>query len=226
LDIELSIVVPTYNSSKWIENTISEIYKALTDKVNFEVIVVDDCSADDTYSILCKVQKNNLKIIRNDKNIGQHLATATGIEKATGICIATFDDDLQYSPQDILVLLNIVRNLNLDLVYGQGIFSPKERSIKHLLYFLYLWYLKKTKQERKTSFRLINAKLCSRILKGKIIGIFNIDGILEQRTNNIHYIQVNSAQSSKSRYNFFSLTTPIISFLFGQILLFIKKILK
>ena len=100
-----SIVVPVYNSEK----TLDELYTRIRDvfdctmKENFELILVDDSSRDNSYEVMEKLHKadSRVKIIQMAKNFGQHPALLCGFSFAKGDFIITMDDDLQHRPEEI-----------------------------------------------------------------------------------------------------------------------------
>ena len=100
-----SIVVPVYNSEK----TLEELYTRIRDvfdhtmKENFELILVDDSSRDNSYEVMEKLHKadSRVKIIQMAKNFGQHPALLCGFSFAKGDFIITMDDDLQHRPEEI-----------------------------------------------------------------------------------------------------------------------------
>ena len=82
----LTVVVPTYNGSKWLPSTISKIKTALdyAEIVKFEIIVVDDGSTDDTVGVVEEVKDNTslpIRIVSQD-NGGRFLARQTGADRA------------------------------------------------------------------------------------------------------------------------------------------------
>ncbi|MHB1190810.1 MAG: glycosyltransferase, partial [Armatimonadota bacterium] len=101
----VSIVIPTYNSSKFIEKTIAAIDEyAASASHDVELIIVDDGSRDSTFSTLtdiagsCKVPMVLVQLFRNR---GQFHALMAGLHHAKGDYVATLDDDLEYSPDQI-----------------------------------------------------------------------------------------------------------------------------
>jgi glycosyltransferase involved in cell wall biosynthesis len=89
----VSIIVPTYNSEKFIIDTIQSVqnqsYK------NWEVILVDDCSSDNTVAMIIEmVEKDNrIQVFRLNKNLGTGVARNKGISNANGRYIAFLDAD-------------------------------------------------------------------------------------------------------------------------------------
>ena len=75
---------------------------------NFEIILVDDCSSDDTVKVIKENNKlSNIKILKNNENRGQSYSIFRGIKKSSYDIIVTIDGDGQNNPKDILKLLKI-----------------------------------------------------------------------------------------------------------------------
>lgn len=103
MDDSLSIVLPVFNEEKNIKAIISDIFHCITDYIrNFEVIVIDDGSADNTKVILAEAKKTftNLKIIFHEKNKGYGCAIRAGIQSSTKEWIFIMDSDGQFKIND------------------------------------------------------------------------------------------------------------------------------
>src|SRR5574343_33824 len=89
----VSIITPTYNSENYITRAISSTLEQTYS--NFEHIIIDDCSTDNTWTILCEFSKKDsrIKILRNEKNLGASEARNNGIKIAKGNFIAFLDSD-------------------------------------------------------------------------------------------------------------------------------------
>ena len=100
--MNLTVVIPVFNEAQSIHSLISEISDALIN-IDYEIVVVDDHSSDETANVLIKIQKNNkrLRIIRHEKNYGQSFAIRSGVKCAKSSWIATLDGDGQNDPSDI-----------------------------------------------------------------------------------------------------------------------------
>ena len=107
--MDLSVVVPIFNEEENIEGLVHEINESLED-INFEVIVVDDNSNDNSLQILKRIKRNNnrLRVIKHSKNYGQSYAVRSGIKYSRSEWIATLDGDGQNDPGDIAKLYEVL----------------------------------------------------------------------------------------------------------------------
>tara|TARA_B100000131_G_C18065715_1_gene592388 strand:- start:141 stop:1109 length:969 start_codon:yes stop_codon:yes gene_type:complete len=126
----ISIVIPVYNEKDSIKYLLDETIKVMNlNKLNYELIVVNDGSTDSTWDVLENLisQFNKLKVINLRKNYGQTAAMAAGFENANGEIIITLDGDLQNDPNDIPKLLEGI-NEGYDLICGWR-FKRKDKLI-------------------------------------------------------------------------------------------------
>jgi len=110
----ISIVIPMYNEADNVAPFIHEIYDVLVDRVQqFEIVVVDDGSSDDTVQQLKQLQAQvpMLRVLQHDGNFGQSAATVSGIRAAKYPWIVTMDGDAQNDPHDIPALLKELESL-------------------------------------------------------------------------------------------------------------------
>lgn len=112
----ISVIVPCYNVEKYVENTIlcliNQTYK------NIEIIVVEDCSTDNTYNILQNIQKqypDRIKLFKNDKNGGLAYTRNKGLEYVNGEYIGYIDSDDYVDSNYFEELLNAMEKENADL---------------------------------------------------------------------------------------------------------------
>ena len=117
---ELSIVIPVYNEDENVEPLFHEIKAALEPVAkHYEVVIVDDGSRDETFSILAQLhaREPRLRVVRLKRNFGQTAAMAAGLVHADGDVVVTMDGDGQNDPADIPLLLEELDKGN-DLVSG------------------------------------------------------------------------------------------------------------
>ncbi len=114
-----SIIVPLYNESNNIYKLVTEIYNSLKKYNNFELILVNDGSEDNTKDILEKIKINYpIKIVENKSNLGQSFSIWIGIKYSNHKTIITLDGDGQNNPYDIPKLLKIYFSNKFSLVGG------------------------------------------------------------------------------------------------------------
>ena len=115
-----SIVIPIYNEAQNIQSLVYEIFNSLKDHNDFEVIIVNDFSSDNTTDILNTLKKKlNISLINNPKNKGQSFSIHKGVLKSKNNTIVTIDGDGQNNPIDIIKLLQIYFSKNeISLVGG------------------------------------------------------------------------------------------------------------
>lgn len=135
----LSIVIPAYNEGPTIHRILDKI-KAVTlpDGMAKEVIIVNDCSRDNTEESILKYKAENsdlpISYYKHEVNQGKGAALHTGIEKATGDYVVIQDADLEYDPEEYNVLLKPMINGFADVVYGSRFMGGKPHRI------LFFWH--------------------------------------------------------------------------------------
>ena len=114
-----SIVIPIFNEAKNIGFLLEEIKKSLENFKNYEIILVNDASTDETIEVINKINNKNIKIIFNVENKGQSFSICEGIKNSSYETIITIDGDGQNDPADIPKLYNFyTQNNDIKLVGG------------------------------------------------------------------------------------------------------------
>lgn len=105
--LELSVVVPAFNEAGNVGRLVDETAAALSGRIAFEMVFVDDASKDGTLAELREAQARHpeLRVIEHLTQSGQSTAIRTGVKAARGAWIATLDGDGQNDPADIPKLL-------------------------------------------------------------------------------------------------------------------------
>lgn len=122
---ELTILIPVFNEETTIAEAVRRISKL---EISKEIIVVDDCSTDNTSKLLSEL-KNEVAftLIRHEKNQGKGAGVIHGIEAAQGTYFIVEDADLELDPQDILKMLKLIKSTpGTDLVNGKRALSKTE----------------------------------------------------------------------------------------------------
>jgi glycosyltransferase involved in cell wall biosynthesis len=115
---ELTIVIPSYNEAENLYTLLPEIL-SFSENNNFNIILADDGSADNTPEIAGKyIDKRLFKYIRHKKNRGYGAALKAGITEAGTEYVVTFDADGQHNPDDVIKLLGVMKSSDADLVIG------------------------------------------------------------------------------------------------------------
>lgn len=113
----VSVIVPVYNSENFIGRCLRSLKNQTLSKKNYEIIVVDDFSNDFSLNEIKKQKSNNIKLIKNKKNLGLPTSLNIGIKEAKGTLIVRVDSD-DWVHEDFLNILStfLFLNKNLDAV--------------------------------------------------------------------------------------------------------------
>ena len=193
-EIDYSVVVPVYKSTATLKQLCEEIHTVFSENnLTYELILVNDASPDDTWSIVKEVKVNTpAKVIAVNlaKNTGQHHALLCGFQYATGKHVITIDDDLQFSPKDILLLIDQQKLTDADLVYGIQ-FIKEHSTFRNIgsraVAFMFSSFA--STPGRGSSFRLINSNIINQIKHFNHRYIF-LDELLAWFTSNTQFIEV------------------------------------
>jgi glycosyltransferase involved in cell wall biosynthesis len=116
---KLSIIVPIYNEKNTVGQVLDRIMAVKIPLIK-QIILVDDCSTDDTAAILTSLQNSNplITIVTHDVNRGKGAAIRSGLKHANGDIVLIQDADLEYDPALYPKLLAPILDGNADVVYG------------------------------------------------------------------------------------------------------------
>jgi glycosyltransferase involved in cell wall biosynthesis len=135
----LSIIIPAYNEGPTIHRILDKVKAvALTDDMQKEVVIVNDCSKDNTEEAIHAYQAANpdlrISYYKHPVNQGKGAALHTGIKQATGDYVIIQDADLEYDPEEYNILLKPILSGFADVVYGSRFIGGKPHRI------LFFWH--------------------------------------------------------------------------------------
>lgn len=113
----VSIIIPVYNASRFLEETINSIQKQTYS--NWEAIFIDDCSSDNSYNLIKKYQKEDkrIKLIKNKTNSGAAVSRNNGINHAEGDYLCFLDADDKWHPEKLEKQINFMQELNCEFSF-------------------------------------------------------------------------------------------------------------
>ncbi len=104
----ISIIIPAYNEASGIERTVNAVISVISAcQINWEILVVDDGSQDDTNQTMMRLNSldQRIKSLRLSRNFGKENALLAGLEYASGAAMITIDADLQHPPELIPAMI-------------------------------------------------------------------------------------------------------------------------
>ena len=206
LSKKLSIVVPVYKSQECVETLIDRVDECFN-KTNYELILVNDCSPDNSWEEIKNAAQSNERVIAINlrKNSGQDNAIMAGFSKVSGEYVVIMDDDLQQNPADIKKLIQELEKGDFDVCFAK--FSKK-----NLQWWKTLgsWFngktaeivLNKPREIYLSPFKVIRKAVVDEIVKYQ--GPYPyVDGLLLTITQNMSQVEVehHSRFAGQSNYN-------------------------
>ena len=205
----VSIVIPVYFAENTIEQLVDELISSLSESYKLEIILVNDCSKDNTGEIcvgLFNKYHPLLSYFSLAKNVGEHNAVMAGLNQVSNDHIVIMDDDFQNPIQEVKNLIAYSVENNFDVVYTY--YAIKEHSFFRNLGSQFNdivanIILQKPKNLYLSSFKLLRKNLVSEIVKYDLPYPY-IDGLILRTTDNIGKIEVNhdARKEGRSGYTF------------------------
>jgi len=169
----LSIVIPAYNEGRTIHLILDRVKAvSLRDNIAKEVIIVNDCSKDNTEEAIQAYMGNNpelnIQYYKHEVNQGKGAALHTGIQKATGDFVIIQDADLEYDPNEYNILLQPILDGFADVVYGSRFMGGNPHRI------LFFWHSIGNKMltflsNMFTNLNLTDMETCYKLFRREII---------------------------------------------------------
>lgn len=166
-------MIPAFNEGKTIHLILNKIHSVdLIDGIQKQVIIVDDCSSDNTREAIDTYISNNPNInisyYRHDVNLGKGAALHTGIQRATGDYLIVQDADLEYDPKEYNLLLDPICQGVADVVYGSRFMGGRPHRI------LFFWHTIGNKfltliSNMFSGLNLTDMETCYKLFKAEII---------------------------------------------------------
>jgi len=203
----VSIIIPVYNSELSIAALVELLVNTFQDKYNLEIILVNDCSRDNSEKECFTCYKkfpNIVKFYSLSKNVGEHNAVMAGLNQAKGDYIVIMDDDFQNPVSEVSKLIEYAKANSFDVVYSyykekrhsffRNLGSKFNDKVANLM-------LKKPKDLYLSSFKILNKFIKDEIIKYNLPYPY-IDGLIIQTTSNIGKIQLEHETRLKGKSNY------------------------
>jgi len=169
----VSVIIPAYNEAKTIHLILNKVRDVeLINNLEKEIIIVDDCSSDDTVGAVEDYQSKNselnIRLLKHTVNSGKGAALHTGIAGATGKYVLIQDADLEYDPFEYNDLLLPLEEGVADVVYGSRFMGGKPHRI------LFFWHTIGNKfltllSNAFTNLNLTDMETCYKVFRRDII---------------------------------------------------------
>jgi glycosyltransferase involved in cell wall biosynthesis len=170
---KLSIVIPAYNEERTIHLILNKIKQTtLIAGIAKEVIIINDCSKDQSEQAILNYQANNpdldIQYHRHARNQGKGAALRTGIQRASGEVVVIQDADLEYDPQEYNILLKPIVDGFADVVYGSRFMGGRPHRI------LFFWHTIGNKfltflSNMLTNLNLTDMETCYKMFRREVI---------------------------------------------------------
>jgi len=138
----LSVVIPAFNEESIIEKSIVLLHDKLNGlALDYEIIVIDDCSSDNTANILknLALRINNLKVLHNSRHQGLGGTLKTGFSLASKELVFYTDADMPIDYQDIYNAVKFLRETNADVITAFKKNRYEESIYRNINSFVYNW---------------------------------------------------------------------------------------
>jgi glycosyltransferase involved in cell wall biosynthesis len=172
----VSVVVPCFNEEKTLKKCVERVLAIADSSLSPEIIIVDDCSADQSLAIAKSLQAGHseIKVLSHDKNQGKGAALRTGFKEASGDFIAVQDADLEYDPSDLKKLLDPLISGDADVVFGSRFLSNGSHQVVSFWHYMgnrFLTFM----SNMFTDLNLTDMETCYKVFRRDIIQQIEIE---------------------------------------------------
>ena len=190
----ISIVIPLYNEEKSIQNVLSRIphYN------NYEILIIDDGSTDNSIKKVQEIKDSRIKIIKHERNKGYGKAILTGFIHSKGDIVVTLDSDGQHNPEEISKIIEPIINKKADIVIGSRYLGKSNYKIPlyvrtgemFISYILWIFFGKKINNNQ-SGYRAFNRKSINLLKYTKDTGMgFTTEILFRSSYNNLELCEI------------------------------------
>lgn len=169
--MQLSVLIPVFNEERYVTEVLDRVLAVDLSPlgVEREIVLVDDCSTDGTFSQLeSYARRDEIRVLRHDKNQGKGAALRTAVESAKGDILLVQDADFEYDPNEYPKLLSPILEGKADVVYGSRFAGGEPHRV------LYFWHYLGNKaltlaSNAMTDLNLTDMETCYKVFRAEVL---------------------------------------------------------
>jgi glycosyltransferase involved in cell wall biosynthesis len=170
--VQLSVIIPAFNEAATLEEIVRRVERVSVEK---EIVVVDDCSTDETPVIARRLAAaGRIRLFRHEQNCGKGAALRTGFAAARGDIVVVQDADLEYDPEEIPRLMRPILAEKADVVFGSRFAGGESHRV------LYFWHFAGNRlltlaSNMLTDLNLTDMETCYKLFRREVIQEIQIE---------------------------------------------------